>query len=89
MNTPLLEKKMSDLFEKLATEGFPVAVSATALRDDQGNLIYPDNYTQSLTYDEDGLLTTISFTDGVTTWTQTFTYETGRLTGISVWARSE
>lgn len=88
MNAPLLEKAMLDLFQKLATEGFPVAVSTTSLRDDQGGLIYPDNYPQSFTYGEDGLLSTLSFTNGVNTWTQTLTYTDGVVSTISQWVKS-
>lgn len=56
--------------------------------DSAGVAINPDNYAQTLAYNGDGLLETVSFTDGVNTWTQTLTYTGGLLTGVSTWVRS-
>ena len=53
-----------------------------------GDLIYPDLWQQTLTYNGDGTLAAVSVTDpesgGV--YVQTLTYTTGNLTGISRWA---
>lgn len=56
--------------------------------DTAGNGINPDAYAQILTYNGDGTVATISFTDGTNTWTQTFTYTAGLLTGVSRWVKS-
>lgn len=54
--------------------------------DDQGDFVVP---RPPFTYGNDGTnITTISFTNGVYTWTQTLTYSAGILTGKSVWVRS-
>lgn len=56
--------------------------------DSMGGICLPDRYAQSLTYNGDGTVNTISFTDGTHTWTQTFTYTNGKVTGISAWVKS-
>ncbi|GAB9247216.1 hypothetical protein [Bradyrhizobium diazoefficiens] len=67
----------------------PLPTRAAGQRlDDTGQLISPDNYTQNLTYNADGTLATVWFTDGVNTWTQTNTWTNGNLTKISNWVRS-
>lgn len=48
----------------------------------------PDEYAHVLTYNADSTLATDSFTDGVNTWTQTYTYTGGLVTGISKWVRA-
>lgn len=58
------------------------------IQDDQGNYINPAAWPQSYTYDGSGNLETISFTDGTFTWTKTFTYSAGNMTGESGWVRS-
>jgi hypothetical protein len=64
------------------------ALDALAVRDSTGGVINPDNYAQTLTYNGDGTVATISFTDGTNTWTQTFTYTSGKVSGISAWVKS-
>ena len=61
---------------------------AGQLLDDTGQAISPDNYTQAFTYNADGTVATVSFTDGSNTWTQTYTYSAGRVASISNWVRS-
>lgn len=73
---------------KRAGSDAPFPVSAGAILDDTGAAIVPDNYAQTLTYNGDGTVNTVSFTDGTNTWTQTFTYTAGKVTGISTWVRS-
>ena len=67
----------------------PLPTRATGERlDNTGQAISPDNYTQNLTYNADGTLATVWFTDGVNTWTQTNTWTNGNLTKVSNWVRS-
>lgn len=56
--------------------------------DSSGSTIFPESHAQTLTYNADGTVNTISFTDGAHTWTQTFTYTSGNVTGISAWVKS-
>lgn len=63
--------------------------AAGNLLDDTGQTVCPDNYTQTLTYNAAGTIATVSFTDGTSTWTQTYGYDAnGRVTSISNWVRS-
>jgi hypothetical protein len=67
----------------------PLPTRAAGQRlDNTGQLISPDNYTQNFTYNADGSLATVWFTDGVNTWTQTNTWTNGNLTQVSNWVRS-
>ena len=43
------------------------------------------NASMILTYDGDGNLTTLAKTVGATTYTKTFTWDGGRLAGVSTW----
>jgi hypothetical protein len=63
-------------------------VEAGGVKDSAGDIIFPDDFAQTLTYNADGTVATISFTDTTNTWTQTFTYTTGKVTGISKWVKS-
>lgn len=65
-----------------------LVVLAGAVVDSSGNSINPDNYPHTLTYNTDGTLATDAFTDGANTWTQTFTYTSGKLTGVSAWVKA-
>ncbi|WP_289296256.1 hypothetical protein [uncultured Reyranella sp.] len=65
-----------------------VKVEGVTLRDSTGGAISPDRYPQTLTYNGDGTVNTVSFTDGTYTWTQTFTYTAGKVIGISAWVQS-
>lgn len=56
--------------------------------DSTGDVVYPDNFAHVLTYNGDNTLATDAFTDGTNTWTMTFTYTSGNLTGISKWVKS-
>lgn len=46
-----------------------------------------DDMPQTLAYNADGTLNTITATDGTRTWRQTMTYTAGKLTGISGWVK--
>lgn len=71
------------------TNELPMPVSSQEGQLDSTNaLIFPDNFEQTITYNGDGTVNTISFTNGTNTWTQTMSYTTSRLTGISKWVRS-
>lgn len=59
-----------------------------ALRDSAGAVITPDAWPQTLTYNADDTIATVSFTDGTHTWTQSFTYTAGKVTAISAWVRA-
>ncbi|OAF11690.1 hypothetical protein [Bradyrhizobium neotropicale] len=61
---------------------------AGQLLDNMGQPITPDNYTQNFTYNTDGTLASISFTDGTNTWTQNYTYNAGNVASVSRWVRS-
>ena len=54
-----------------------------------GDLIYPDLWEQTLTYNGDGTLATISATspEGGAVYRQTMTYTDGNMTGISRWVK--
>ncbi|MBB4373306.1 hypothetical protein GGD63_006128 [Bradyrhizobium sp. cir1] len=65
----------------------PTRVAGQRL-DNTGQAISPDDYTQNLTYNADGTLATVWFTDGVNTWTQTNTWTNGQLTKVSNWVRT-
>jgi len=56
--------------------------------DSAGGPINPDNYAQVLTYNADNTVNTIAFTDGVSTWTQTFTHTAGNVTNVSKWVKT-
>ena len=62
--------------------------NATIVVDSSGEPIVPDSYAQTITYNGDDTVNTISFTDGVNIWTQTFSYTSGLVTGISTWVKS-
>lgn len=65
-----------------------LVVLAGAVVDSSGNSTNPDNYPHSFTYNTDGSLATDSFTDGSSTWTQTFSYNTsGQMSGVSAWVK--
>lgn len=59
-----------------------------SVTDSTGASFDPDSLTQNLTYNGDGTVNTIAATDGTNTWTQTFTYTSGNLTGISKWVKA-
>lgn len=65
-----------------------LVVLAGAVVDSSGSSINPDNYAHTYTYNADGTLATDAFTDGTNTWTQTFTYTSGKLTGVSAWVKA-
>jgi hypothetical protein len=53
-----------------------------------GTQVNPDDYDHVLGYDGAGNLVTDSFTiPGAGTYTQTLTYTSGRLTGVSKWVK--
>ena len=52
---------------------------------------FVDNSPQTLTYNGDGTVNTITITGSylgvVSTWVRTFSYTSGKLTGISAWVK--
>lgn len=54
---------------------------------DKGIVFDVDNLPQTLAYDGSNNLTSITITNGNTTWVKTFTYTSGLLTAISKWVR--
>lgn len=67
--------------------GVGVGVLVSVL-DSTGALVNIDSMAQTLTYNGDGTVATIAATNGTNTWTQTFTYTAGVVTGISQWVKS-
>jgi hypothetical protein len=61
---------------------------SASLIDNTGAVINPSSYPQTLSYNTDGTLASVSFTDGTRTWTQTNTWVNGALTAVSKWVRS-
>jgi len=57
-------------------------------KDSAGNVVFPDDFNKTLTYNGDGTVNTISFTDGTNTWTQTFAYTNGKVTTDPRWVRT-
>lgn len=72
----------------------PRAIDQTAngvrvgAKDSAGNVVFPDDFDKTITYNGDGTLNTISFTDGVNTWTQTHVWTGGKLTTDPRWVRT-
>ena len=60
----------------------------TVVADSRGDAITPDSMAQTLGYDGSGNLTTVTVTDGTSTWVQTLTYTGSNLTGVSTWVKS-
>lgn len=69
-----------------AINGAPYSASLVSEWDDQGDVVMPEKYAQTLTY-SGSLVQTIAFTDGTSTWTKTFTYTGSDVTGISLWVK--
>lgn len=55
--------------------------------DSTGKPVNPDRYDMNMTYSA-GIMQTQWFTDGVNTWTKTYTYSGGDLVKISRWVRT-
>lgn len=73
-----------------AATPLPVTGGGTATADSTG-LPLPANFAslaQVLTYNGDGTLATVASTTGGSTYTQTLTYTSGNLTGVSAWVKS-
>lgn len=66
----------------------PLPTATVSVQDNTGRWINPDSYIQTLTYNADGMLATIWFTDGTNTWTQTLSWTGGNLVAVSNWVRS-
>ena len=56
--------------------------------DGGGAPVFPEQYAQNHTYDGGSNIATTWFTDGTNTWTKTYTYSSGNLTGESLWVKS-
>jgi hypothetical protein len=81
-------KGVDSAVEGIATGNAVRVLALPGSLDSGGGIIAPDNYAHVFTYNGDGTVLTDAFTDGVSTWTQTFTYADGRLTAISKWVKS-
>lgn len=53
----------------------------------QGTEDFWDRMPQTLTYNGDGTVNTITATWNGNTWIRTFTYTSGKVTGISAWVK--
>lgn len=69
---PVLEKELNKL--------------KTGQRDSAGDLIFPDDYSQTIAY-TNGLPTSFTFTDGTSTWVKTLTYTNGVITTEGQWVK--
>lgn len=58
------------------------------LRDQTGGQYSPDEATTTIAYNTDGTINTITAVFNGGTWVKTFTYTSGKLTGISKWVKS-
>lgn len=61
-------------------------VAVAGVADSTDGVFNPDSLPQVLAY-SGGKLSTISVTDGTSTWIQTYTYTGDDLTGVSVWVK--
>ena len=67
-----------------------ILISALAGSDSEGNSL-PAGFAhlqQTLAYNEDGTLHTITVTNGTNNWTQTIGYTNGKPTSFSAWVKS-
>lgn len=62
-------------------------IVTVAARDAAGASINPDFYAHAFTYNGDGTLATDTFSDGFSTWVQTFSYTAGKMTAVSAWVK--
>lgn len=63
------------------------AVAQTTEFDNYDEPVYPDRYDVNFTYSA-GLVQTMWFTNGINTWTKTFTYSGTNVSKISRWIRT-
>lgn len=59
----------------------------TGVKASDGLVVHPDNVVQTLAYNLDSTLNTITITEGGFTYIQTMTYTAGKVTGISNWVK--
>ena|SRR5579884_1044441 len=83
-----LTQQMLMAIQSLSSQLLQGMSATNSVLDSGGMKISPDNFAHSFTYNSDGTIATDYFTNGVNTWTQSFTYANGQLTGVSQWARS-
>lgn len=79
--------KADSLSVTIATDEAPLGAVVTVADSTGANQISPDSMPQTLTYNGDGTIATISVTNGTDTWVQTLTYTAGNLTGVSAWVK--
>jgi hypothetical protein len=77
------KKKLMDMGDGTWAE---VVAVVAATNDSTGDSFNPDSLPQVLGYTGDNL-TTITVTDGVSTWVQTLTYTGSNLTAVSAWVK--
>lgn len=71
----------------IMVDGEGRAAPAGGEADNTGGVFNPDSMAQTLTWGTNGV-TTVVATNGVNTWTRTFTYTNGNLTGVSIWVKT-
>ncbi len=76
-SSPLKKITWANLLEAIVAQ-------TGGLVDSDGNPFNPDSYDQDFVY-VDGNVSTITCTDGVTTWVQTYTYGDDGVASISNW----
>lgn len=60
----------------------------TAVYDSTGNeVLYPESWPHIYAHNADGKINYDSITDGTNTWRQTYSYTSGKLTGVSAWVK--
>lgn len=64
-----------------------VASARSLVRDDGGYYFDPSSLAHVYGYLSNGLLSTDTCTDGVTTWVKTYSYTGTQLSGESLWVR--
>lgn len=78
----------SPAYVEKSSDGAVIGAVESVVLDSSGKPVNPDNFAQVLTYNADGTLATVAFTDGTNTWTKTMGYTSGNLTSVSAWVKA-
>ena len=62
-----------------------VVASTRGVKALDGKIVFPDDWAQSFTYNDDGTLKDQTITDTIVTYKQTYTYSNGKITAVSGW----
>lgn len=76
-----------DIKGKLKATGAGNPLYVPGVEASDGTLVPVESLAQALTYDGSGNLSTVSVVWGGLTYTQTFSYTSGKLSGISAWVK--